>query len=118
MDLINLGAVLTAIIAAVGAWAAQRSASKANILNTEVSGRLEAEEDAFVRARAFDIQTIERQDRELRELREKNARLEEEAHQMRDEINFLKQRLARLENITTGELERSMIEHFEQDDDR
>lgn len=92
MGLIDLGAIIVALIAAFGAWAAQRSASKTSKFNTTFSGRLDAERGAYERARAFDIETIERQEAEIRELRDANERL-------RRELQAVKKRLARLEHL-------------------
>lgn len=69
MGLIDIGAVLVAIVAALGAWAAQRSAGKAGTIQTAIKGRMEAEHGAYERAREFDTETIRRQDEEIRELR-------------------------------------------------
>lgn len=104
MDLTNVASILVALIAAFGAWAAQKSAAKANKTNTQVSGRLEAEREAYERARAFDLRTIERQDQELRELRDKYAQLE-------DELSSAKQRIAYLENEKIPTLERQLHGH-------
>lgn len=56
-------------IAALGAWASQRAASKA----TTVSTRMDAEKEAYERARQFDIETIQRQQEEIKQLRERLA---------------------------------------------
>lgn len=89
MELIDLGAILVAAVAAFGAWAAQRAAAKASKQNITASGRLDAEKGAYERARAFDIQTIERQETEIKELRDANESL-------RRELWVVKARLARL----------------------
>jgi TolA-binding protein len=75
-----------AAIAAGGAWAAQRSAAKASMVNTSVTSRLEAEKEAYERARTFDIQTIERQQQEIKDLRE--------------QVVLMRERLAKLEGRT------------------
>lgn len=92
MTAIDIGAVLVAVIAAIGAWAAQHSAAKASKVNATVSGRLEAERGAYERARAFDIQTIAHQQQEIDNLREANLRLTKE-------LRSVKLRLARIENL-------------------
>lgn len=112
MNLVDLGAILVAIIAALGAWAAQRSAAKASTFNTAVSGRLDAEKEAYNRARALDVETITRQDTELELLRKENETL-------RSELRVVKVRLRRLEHLYP-EWERLLherIEEQEQDDD-
>lgn len=83
---VELGSVLVAGIAATGAWASQRSAAKASTTNAAVTSRLDAEKEAYERARKFDIETIERQAEQL-----KNCATEIEA---------LKKRLARIEDKT------------------
>jgi len=90
MEILDFGGIVIAVIAAFGAWAAHRAAGKASITNTSVSGKLEAERGAYERARTFDVATINRQDKELKALREENKNL-------RSEIEVLKERLADLE---------------------
>lgn len=90
MEVLDFGAIFVALIAAIGAWAAQNSASRSSRINNEVSSRLNAEEQAYQRARDFDIKTIERQDEEIKELQTENKAL-------RDEIFKLKSRLYVLE---------------------
>lgn len=109
MSAIDVGAILVAIIAALGAWAAQRSAAKASAFNTETSGRLEAERNAYERARAFDVDTINRQSRELEELRSHNHKLETELARVKD-------RLRRLEALYP-EWERLLNERLDEDGD-
>lgn len=69
MSGIDIGSIVVAFIAAIAAWASQRAASKASGTNTQVAGRLDAEKEAYERARAFDTETIRRQDAEIAELR-------------------------------------------------
>lgn len=78
----SLISLAVAVVAAVGAWASQRASSKASTVST----RMDAEKEAYERARAFDIQTIERQQQEIKELRE--------------QITQMRERLARLEGKT------------------
>lgn len=106
MELIDFLPLAVAVIAALGAWAAQRSASSASQSNTAVSGRLQAEQGAYERARAFDIQTIQRQDEELAQVIARNAHLEEE-------LARVKKRLATLERIYP-DLERTIYEYEQQ----
>jgi len=61
--------IAVAFISGLAAYLAQRSASKASTTGATVTSRLDAEKEAYERARAFDLQTIERQDAELRALR-------------------------------------------------
>lgn len=55
-----------AVVAAVGAWASQRASSKAST----VSSRMDAEKEAYERARALDTETITRLQNENKELRD------------------------------------------------
>ena len=93
MDLIDVGAIIVAIIAALGAWAAQRVAVKANRFNKVVSSRMEAEKGAYERARAFDTQTIDRQNAEINLLRTANE-------QLRRDLIVVEKRIAHLETLT------------------
>jgi hypothetical protein len=69
MDPINVGSIIVAVIAAAAAYASQRAAARASTLNTTATSRVEMEKDAYNRARAFDTETIRRQDEEISELR-------------------------------------------------
>lgn len=64
-----------AIVAGLFAWASQRSASRASTTNTETITAVDREKEAYERARAFDTETIRRQDEELVELRADNRLL-------------------------------------------
>lgn len=64
MDPLNLGTLLVAVVTAIGLWITQRSASKAN-RSTEKD---KAEIEAYNRARAMDLQTIDRQNEEIKDL--------------------------------------------------
>ena len=92
MNPIDIAPILVAVVAALGAWAAQRSASKTSKSNLATSGRLEAEHGAYQRARTFDVQTIERQHDEIVSLQDANERL-------RREVIVLQKRVARLEAL-------------------
>lgn len=71
MDAASVASVVVALIACFAAIASQRAASRASVINTKV----DAERDAYVRARAMDVETIQRQDQELEELRQENEDL-------------------------------------------
>lgn len=70
---IDLGGIAVAVIAAGGAYASQRAAARASNQNTAVTSRLDAEKEAYERARQFDIDTINRQQEEIKQLRERLA---------------------------------------------
>ena len=69
MDAVSAATILVALIAAAGAWASQRAAHKVSVANTITSGRVDMEKEAYNRARAYDTETIKRQDEEIAELR-------------------------------------------------
>ncbi len=93
MDGGDYASIVAAIVAAFSAWAVARSSSKANRLSKELetkalveskeletaatkeSIRSQAETDAYERARAFDIATIERQTAEILQVRADNVHL-------------------------------------------
>jgi len=67
-------------IAALGAWASQRAASKASTVST----RMDAEKEAYERARQFDIETIQRQQDEINKLRERLAVAESKVQKLEE----------------------------------
>jgi predicted RNase H-like nuclease (RuvC/YqgF family) len=87
MDATNVASLIVAAIAALAALASNRAASKASVVNA----RTQAEEEAYNRARAMDTETINRLDRENKELRAREKELEEQ-------VDILKWRIGRLEN--------------------
>lgn len=56
------------------------------------------EKEAYDRARAYDTETIRRQDLEIEDLREDNKRLHAENRVLKDELELLRIRIARLEH--------------------
>lgn len=99
MTALDIGGIIVAIVAALGAWAAQRAASNATKTNTEVSGRLEAERGAYERARVFDTETIRRQNEEILELRKENERLKKELAQVKARLRKLETSATAIKNI-------------------
>lgn len=91
MDATNIATIFVATIAALSAYASQRAAARAAVLNTSTTSRVDMEREAYERARKFDIDTIERQDREIAELRGENEEL-------RGQVLALRLRVATLEN--------------------
>lgn len=77
MDWANVVSIAVAVLAAGAAYASQRSAAKASVLNTQTVTAVDREKEAYERARAFDTETIRRQDEELQELRDDNRTLHE-----------------------------------------
>lgn len=85
MDWGNWVTILVAAIAALSAYASQRAAAKATNLNTTTTSRVDMEKEAYDRARKFDIETIERQDAEIAELRADNQDLHDKIDVARSE---------------------------------
>lgn len=75
---VDLASIIVSIIAAGSAYASQRAASKASTKKVETSSRTRMEEEAFERARKFDIDTIQRQDAEILDVLNKNKELNED----------------------------------------
>lgn len=65
-------AVVISFIAAGSAYASQRASSKASTLNTQTTSRVDMEKDAYNRALVYDTDTIDRQDKEIKEVRDEN----------------------------------------------
>lgn len=101
-------AIIVAIISALGAWAAQRSARSASV----VSEKTKAETEAYGRARKMDVETIERQDKEINELVERDKVRELAIRELRVDNERL-----HTENVTlrrrVAALERQQGEHHE-----
>lgn len=123
MDAVNIATIVVALIAAAGAWASQRAASKAAVQNTVVGGRVNMENEAYERARAFDTETISRQNHEIDELRKESIDLRKEheacAREISDmrakhevEITMLRNRIARLERDTISNVEEILRERL------
>jgi peptidoglycan hydrolase CwlO-like protein len=85
-----IASILVCLFTVGGAYATNRASTKASRINTDTTSRVDMEKDAYIRARAFDVSTIERQDEELAELRAKNKALEAE-------VKLLNARIERLE---------------------
>jgi TolA-binding protein len=110
MDAVNVASVIVAAIAALSAYASQRNASRASTINTQATSRVDMEKEAYERARQFDTDTIERQDKEIQELRQEIAVLKaehrKELEEFREENRRLRLRVVRLERgITLEDLE-------------
>jgi predicted RNase H-like nuclease (RuvC/YqgF family) len=86
LDPINLGLILTTLISLVGAYATSRSAAKANLR----SDKEKAEVDAYNRASAMDIKTIERQKQELKEFEDEQAELKRKNKELEAENQVLR----------------------------
>jgi predicted RNase H-like nuclease (RuvC/YqgF family) len=68
----GVASIIVGTVAAVSGFAAQRSASRASVQSTEITTQADALDQAYERARKFDMATIGRQDSEIDELRKTN----------------------------------------------
>ena len=91
IDPINLGAILVAIIGFITSIASNRSSSKTSRIVAATSGRLESEREAYQRARAMDVETIERQAEMIEGLRQENMRVHLENVEIKKQNNELKE---------------------------
>jgi FtsZ-binding cell division protein ZapB len=107
MDGSDWAIIIVALISVVSAALAARSARKAAKYDSDASmanSKTLAETEAYNRARKMDIETIERQDKEIDEIREQHRKLrakvrelQQENENLHEENRVLKQRVARLE---------------------
>lgn len=104
MDGGDYASTFAAIVAALSAWAVARSSSRASKQAKELETkalvetkelessttretlRQQAETDAYERARAFDIATMQRQEAELLRLRSDNSHLHIDNRRLNDEL--------------------------------
>jgi len=100
IDPLNIGAILIAVLTALGSWASHRSSAKATVINAKAAAEL----DAYNRAREMDLRTIKLQDEEFNELRDKHenlkkrvAELEKENDELHADNAKFRRRLAALE---------------------
>lgn len=101
LDTGDVTSIIVVLVTVIGGYLANRASSKAQI----ITSRTTAEEEAFVRARKFDTDTIARQDAEIEELREQNRLQKEELDLLRPlvhEVKFLRSRVSRLEAALTS----------------
>jgi regulator of replication initiation timing len=107
MDAGNYVSIIAAVIAALSAWAVSRSSAKANQLSKQLEAqaavdsekirtdgvkettRASAETEAYERARAFDVATIERQAAEIMQVRADNIHLNADVKRVNREIQDL-----------------------------
>lgn len=123
MDAANIATIIVAVIAALSALASQRAAARASTRNVSTSSRVEMEKEAYDRARAYDTETIKRQDAEIAELRAEMAEVKTKhstctaeierlkaAHE--EENSALRVRIARLETGLHTNLEELLRERL------
>jgi hypothetical protein len=85
--------VLISLITALGALASSRASSKASTANSKA----EVEKEAYDRARKMDVETIERQDKELDEIREQKKLIEEQNRLLREQNDHLNADVKRID---------------------
>lgn len=91
---IEYTSIAVAAVAAAGAWASQRAASKAST----VSSRMDAEKEAYERARKLDIETITRLETENAKQREEIAQYRREVSELRGKVDLCNENLQRLQD--------------------
>lgn len=109
IDPLNIGAILIAVLTALGSWASHRSSAKASIINAKAA----AEVEAYDRAKRFLVDTIDRQDEEFGELREKHSALKKRVGELEKENDELQAENAKFRRRIAA-LERKTEEHNEQ----
>lgn len=91
-----LSGIIITLITSLVAWLSQRASTKASITNVTTSGRVEMEKEAYERARKLDTETINRQESELDDLRERNEKLEQRVEVLQDQNRKLNEDVARI----------------------
>lgn len=101
-----IAVALISVLSAALAGRSARAAAKYNSDASVVNSRTLAEQDAYNRARKMDVDTIERQDKEIDQIAEQNRRLrarvaelEEDNEKLHEENRILKKRVSRLEQL-------------------
>lgn len=113
---VAIASIIVSAIAAVGGWLSARESRKANQTNVTASGRVEMEKEAYVRARKLDTETIERQDKELKELEAKNEKLEAKLNAVQEQNAQLNEDVERIsrDNYQMTRQNQQIIEKNEQ----
>jgi TolA-binding protein len=96
MNGVGIASIAVSLVAALGAWLSARESRKASTTNATASGRVEMEKEAYERARALDVATIERQAKRLKELEEEADETEIELRQLHTANANLEDRSDRL----------------------
>jgi predicted RNase H-like nuclease (RuvC/YqgF family) len=100
MDPSSVTAIAVALISVLSAWLAGRAARNAAKFSADASTsneKVKAETEAYNRARAIDVATIERQDREITELREEIESLKAAKGSLERQNEALRKRVSSLE---------------------
>lgn len=113
---VDVASVVVGIIAAGSAYASQRAANKASVTNTNVSSRLDSEKEAYERAREFDLETIDRQNGEIRDLREENTAQREKIEDLENKVETLERKINTISKRFPEVLEGMLRERLEEPD--
>jgi hypothetical protein len=97
----GLISIAISVIGLLGIWLSSRESRKATTTNTATSSRVEMEKEAYERARALDVDTIARQDKELKELRANQEYINADVKRVHTENESLH-----------DEIERRRLEHL------
>jgi predicted RNase H-like nuclease (RuvC/YqgF family) len=108
MDTGSIVSIVVSGIAAFVAYASQRNASKsqkaiadasanATVVTNKETNRTDMEKEAYERARAFDTETIARQDTEITQLRKELSDCKETCTEQEVQIRMLQLRVRHLE---------------------
>lgn len=89
MDATAIASVIVAVIAAGAALASQRSASNAIKDKSSGHNRIEMEKEAYERARAFDTETINRQNKQITTLTIENKSLRQRVEELFKRVRHL-----------------------------
>lgn len=103
MEVTGIVSIIVAAVAALSAYASQRAAARASIVNTNTLTQADALKESYERARKFDTETIERQDREIDELRRDLGAANGIINKQDGEIRRLKMRVRNLELYGYGQ---------------
>lgn len=109
MDGANWAAIVVAAISIISAYLSGRAAHKAAQSNSSASvsnAKTQAEIEAYGRARKMDIETIERQDKEIEEIREENKKMNDRIRELKldnerlhEDNDRLRRRITHLERL-------------------
>ncbi len=94
----HIATITVAIIAALSAFATQRQASKANRQAQLDTIRADSEVEAFNRARAFDVGTIERQNAVIKEQASELKAQKQERQLDKEELKLKDRKIEELRN--------------------
>ena len=95
--IITIGSIIAALVGGLSGYASQRAAAKTSMKNTTTSIEAKRLEQAYERARKFDIDTIASQDKKILRQEEEIHELSEKIDEKDTQILALRLRVAHLE---------------------